>query len=439
MSNDEESPGIATRPIDLLIEPFARFARMEASGGILLLACTFVALVWANSPWESSYNALWDAPITAGFGRFVLTESRKEWINDGLMSIFFFLVGLEIKRELLIGELSSLRQAALPFISAVGGAVVPALIYVIATRGSDVASGWGIPMATDIAFTLGVLTVLGSRVPIALKIFVTALAVVDDIFAVLVIAVFHTRDIQTYSLLVGLGGVAVCFGMNLLGARKPVIYAAIGVIVWFAILKSGIHATIAGVLVAFTVPARTRVDRGYFLSQGRMLLDSFEKTPPDSPASHAAVDALESQCELMESPLQHVERYLHPWVSFLVMPLFALANAGVRIVGNIQPALTSVVTIGVVLGLFVGKPVGIYLFAWLSIKTGMSTLPPHITWGTILGASWLCGIGFTMSLFIATLSLADETSLDMAKIGILAASAAAGLCGSVVLLWLSRK
>src|SRR5271155_1278145 len=254
MPRDTASARIATQPIDALTTPFVRFAKMEAAGGILLLASTIAALVWANSRWEQSYQAIWHAQESIGFGRFFLSESRHEWINDGLMSVFFFLVGLEIKREILIGELSSLRQAAFPFIAALGGTIVPALIYAVVAHGSKGQKGWGIPMATDIAFALGVLAVLGNRVPVSLKIFVTALAIVDDIIAVLVIALFYTDRIHVLSLAIGLAGAALAFVANLMGVRRPVVYAFIGICVWCAVLKSGVHATVAGVLLAFAIP-----------------------------------------------------------------------------------------------------------------------------------------------------------------------------------------
>jgi len=436
MSSERMQPTRAgILPIELLISPFVRFAKLEAAGGILLLVSTIVALVWANSPWQQIYHQLWSTQVSIGFGKFVLAETRLEWINDGLMSIFFFLVGLEIKREVLIGELSSLRQAAFPFVAALGGTVIPALIYILVTQGNgDAQKGWGIPMATDIAFALGVLSLLGSRVPISLKIFVTALAIVDDIIAVLIIALFYTDKIAVFSLVVGLAGVALCFAANLLGVRRPVFYAAIGIFVWCAVLKSGVHATVAGVLLSFTIPARTYVDRERFLQRGRRVLDQFETAPANSAEAHAAIHTLEAQCELVQSPLHRIEHSLHPWVSFLVMPLFAFANAGVGILGNIQPAIRHPASIGVALGLFIGKPVGIWLFAWLSVRTRLAMLPSELSWRNILGAGCLCGIGFTMALFIATLAFGEGALLDMSKIGILGASLLAGICGSLGLL-----
>jgi NhaA family Na+:H+ antiporter len=423
----------ATLPIETIISPFLRFARMEAAGGILLLASAALALVWANSPWEHSYHAIWNAQVSVGVGSFVLSESRHQWINDGLMSIFFFLVGLEIKREVLIGELSSPKQAAFPLIAAVGGTVVPALIYTLFNHQGLARAGWGIPMATDIAFALGVLALLGNRVPVSLKIFVTALAIADDILAVLVIAVFYTAEIHFLSLSAGLAGVALSFAANLLGIRKPAIYALIGLGIWCAMLNSGVHATVAGILLAFTIPARTYLDREQFLDKARWLLDRFAGARPSSAEAHAAVHTLEIQCELVESPLHRIERRLQPWVSFFIMPLFALANAGVHILGNTRSAISHPVALGVALGLFLGKPLGISFFAWISAKLGLAALPEMVSWRQLFGVSWLCGIGFTMSLFIANLAFGEGALLDMSKIGTLAASAGAGLCGALVL------
>jgi NhaA family Na+:H+ antiporter len=434
MSGNTDLAKRTVPPIEAITSPFVRFARMEAAGGILLLASTVAALVWANSRWEASYQAIWHTQVSIGFGRFFLSESRHQWINDGLMSIFFFLVGLEIKREVLIGELSSLRQAAFPFIAALGGTIVPALLYLLVTHGTDAIRGWGIPMATDIAFALGVLALLGNRVPLSLKVFVTALAIVDDIIAVLVIAVFYTAEIHLVSLVAGLALVAVSFGANLLGIRKPAVYAVIGVCAWFAVLQSGVHATVAGVLLAFTIPARTYLDRDHFLNRCRRLLDRFEAALPNSADAHAAIHTLEAQCELVESPLHRIEHILQPWVSFLIMPIFAFSNAGVRILGNVAAAARHPVSLGVALGLFIGKPVGVWLFARLSVVTQLATPPAEISWGKIFGASWLCGIGFTMSLFIANLAFGEGALLDMSKIGTLAASVGAGICGSIFLL-----
>jgi len=434
MANSPAKAPESRLPIEVLLSPFVSFAKVEAAGGILLMASTIAAIVWANSAWEHSYHALWDVYVTVGLGKFALTETRHEWINDGLMAIFFFLVGLEIKREVLIGELSSLRQAAFPLIAALGGAILPALMYVGVAHGPEAISGWAIPMATDIAFVLGVLAILGSRVPVTLKIFVTALAIADDLIAVLVIAVFYTERIQWLYLAAALIVFGLSFGANLLGIRNPVVYALLGLLLWYAMLKSGVHATVAGVLLAFTIPARTYMDRDSFLEQSRSLLSRFEGAKEGSSQAHAALHSVHKKLELVESPLHRIEHALHPWVSFAIMPLFAFSNAGVRILGNVTAAMRNPVSLGVALGLLFGKPLGIWTFAWLSTKTGLAAAPPELSWRALFGAAWLCGIGFTMSLFIGTLAFGEGDLLSMSKIGILGASVASGICGSLFLL-----
>jgi NhaA family Na+:H+ antiporter len=419
-------------PIDIITSPFVRFARMEAAGGIVLLSATILALVWANSPWKHGYHDIFETPVSATLGQFTITENRHEWINDGLMSLFFFLVGLEIKREILVGELSSLKRAAFPFIAALGGMLVPAIIYIGITSHSDVRRGWAIPISTDIAFTLGLLTFLGQRVPISLKVFVTALAIVDDIFAVIVIAVFYTSEIKFVSLGLGLACIIVAFIANILGIRNPVVYAFIGVLAWFCVLSSGVHATIAGILLAFAIPARTSIDKSLFVTQGHRLLDELEKTEPNSFEEHSIIHTLERNTELVESPLHRIEHFLQPWIGFLVMPLFALANAGVDLSGNATAALSDPVGLGVVLGLVAGKPAGILLFSLLAVKTGLGLPLAGVSWRQVLGAGCLCGIGFTMSLFVAGLAF-DGQILEVSKIAILAASLLSAILGWVIL------
>jgi NhaA family Na+:H+ antiporter len=428
------SPAANRAPIDVLISPFTRFARMEAAGGILLLTATVIALVWANSPWEENYHSIWHTTFTLGVGPYVLSWSRHIWVNDGLMAIFFFLVGLEIKREVLIGELSSLRQAAFPFMAALGGSVIPALVYLAINHGNMHARGWGIPMATDIAFALGVLALLGNRVPPSLKVFVAALAIVDDVFGVLVIALFYTAHISYVSLGLGLLGVGVSFVANWAGIRQPAVYALIGVFVWFAVLQSGVHATIAGVLLAFSIPVKSSIDKTSFVDKCRRLLARFDRAEVNSAEAHAVIHTLASQCEKVDTPLHRIEHSLQPWVSFLIMPVFAFSNAGVHILGQVQASVQDSVTLGVFFGLLMGKPLGIMGFSWLAQKTRLASPPAGVGWKQIFGASWLCGIGFTMSLFIAGLALESDQVIDMAKIGTLAASVAAGVIGSIVLL-----
>ena len=435
------SPSTANNrpPIEILLDPFTRFAKMEAAGGILLLIATIAALVLANSPLEHVYHDIWETKFTIGVGKNVLSWSRHHWVNDGLMSIFFFLVGLEIKREVLIGELASLRQAAVPFLAALGGSIAPALVY-LALNHSDIhARGWGIPMATDIAFALGVLALLGSRVPASLKVYVAALAIVDDIFCVLVIAIFYTAHIAYVSLALGLLGVGISFLANWAGIRQPAVYAFIGVFVWFAVLQSGVHATIAGVLLAFSIPVKSSIDKESFVRRCRRLLDRYDGAEPNSSEAHAVIHTLASQCEKVDTPLHRIEHALQPWVSFLIMPVFAFANAGVHILGQIGVSFQNPVTLGIFFGLIVGKPLGIMGVTWLAVKTGLASLPAGIQWRQVFGASWLCGIGFTMSLFIAGLALESDEITDMAKIGILFASLTAGVVGSLILMGSSQR
>lgn len=420
-------------PIQVITSPFVRFARMGAAGGIVLLASTIAALIWSNSPWHHSYHALLETKLTIGFGAFVVSENRHHWINDGLMSLFFFLVGLEIKREFLIGELSSLRRAAFPFIAALGGLIVPAIIYISLAGGPHFSRGWAIPISTDIAFTLGLLTFLGSRIPASLRIFVTALAIVDDIFAVAIIAIFYTSEIEYVSLAIGLGGVVLSLIANFLGIRKPVVYAVIGIVVWWAVLNSGVHATIAGILLAFTIPARTFLKKSEFLEQSRWLLGRLEAAPDHSFEEHSILHTLEQKAEQADSPLHRIEHGLQPWISFLVMPLFALANAGVDVTHNLIGALKHPVSFGILFGLFAGKPIGIWLSSFLAAKTGLVTPPANVSWNQMFGAAWLCGIGFTMSLFVAGLAFDDDALLSVSKIAILGASVAAAVGGCIVL------
>jgi len=432
MTNHSSTKLPGQPPIALLTSPFKRFSKLEASGGILLIACTVAALIWANSPWHDVYEHLLEAKVTVAFGRIEVTETRHHWINDGLMAVFFFLVGLEIKREILIGELSSLKQAAFPFLAAVGGATLPAAIYYFLGRTVGAAHGWGIPMATDIAFALGALALL-SRVPSSLKVFVAALAIVDDILCVLVISLFYTSDVSLVNLGIAAAGLAVSCLANWAGVRAPAVYAVISGFVWLAVLSSGVHATIAGVLMAFTIPARTLIDAPEFVVHSRALLDKFEQSGADSREGHDAVHDLERQCEQVQSPLHRIEHMLHPWVSFFIMPVFALANAGVVIPQSLAAALTHPVTLGVALGLFFGKPLGITAAAWLATKLKIAAPPSGVTWPQIFGAAWLCGIGFTMSLFVAGLAFEEPAFLDMSKIAILGASLLAGTAGAIVL------
>lgn len=429
------------KPLVKLVRPFQEFAGRETAGGMLLLVCTIAALIWANSPWANAYIGLWHIPFTVGIGGFTLSHDLHFWVNDGLMAIFFFVVGLEIKRELLAGELASPRQAALPLVAAFGGVAVPALLYFWINAGGPGAGGWGIPMATDIAFALGVMALLGSRIPPGLKIFLTALAIVDDIAAVLVIALFYTAHIDWGPL----AGAACCLllalGANRLGVRRPLPYALIGAVLWVTMMQSGVHATIAGVLLAFMIPSRNVINQRSFLEEGRAVLEHFENASRTEPfdiladiEQQTAIEALEDACEKMQPPLHRLEHALHPWVTFGIMPLFALANAGVSVSGDFTTLVVQPVTLGVLVGLLLGKPLGVTLAAWIAVRLGFASLPVNVSWKHIHGAGWLAGIGFTMSIFMAGLSFTDETQLTAAKLGILLASLCAGLIGSILLL-----
>lgn len=428
---------LPARPIDRLLAPFREFSERQAAGGVLLMAAAAIALVWANSPFADAYDALWETTLTIGIGDIGLSKALHLWINDGLMAIFFLVIGLEIKREVLVGELASPRRAMLPIAAALGGAILPPVLFLAIAGGDPMAArGWGVPMATDIAFALGVLALLGSRVPIELKIVLTALAIVDDLLAVLVIAVFYSDALS----FVAIGAAALILtGLviaNRVGVRRPVVYALLGVALWVAVLQSGMHATIAGILLAMAIPARTRIDPADFLVRARGFIDEYagrRDDPDPDEEHHAALWELEDLTEQAQAPMLRIEHALHPWVAFLIVPLFALANAGVRIDGDVGALLGEEVVLGVFVGLILGKQIGVTLGAWLVVRLGLASLPGGVTWWHIYGMAWLAGIGFTMSLFIADLAFGDSPSLPLAKIGILAASVVAGIVGFLIL------
>jgi NhaA family Na+:H+ antiporter len=425
-------------PIERLIKPFALFAKQASAGGIVLLACAVVALLWANSPLSEYYFRLWSIPVEVRFGNLVdIDKPLLLWINDGLMAVFFFLVGMEIKRELLVGELRSPRKAMLPMAAAVGGMVVPALIYASLNWGTPEIRGWGVPMATDIAFALGALALLGTRAPLALKVFLTALAIVDDLGAVLVIALFYTENLKVNALLYSLLFWGAMIAMNRLGVRSGLAYFLMSVGMWYFMLKSGVHATVAGVLGAFAIPVRSRIDPELFIVRVREYLNQFdqpitERTIILSPEQQSAVEAIEREALRVQSPLQRLEHRLHYFVAFFVMPIFALANAGVALGGEGGLNWTSRVIWGVALGLLIGKPLGIALFSWLAVRLGLAQLPQGINFVHIVGVGFLGGIGFTMALFIAGLAFRGD-ELNYAKLGILAGSALAGAIGFMML------
>lgn len=408
------------------------------------MAAAIIALVWANSPWSAQYFAFWHTQIRLGFGEWMITEDLHWWINDALMVVFFFVVGLEIKREILVGELASVRQAALPIAAAAGGMLLPALFYMSLNTSGQGTSGWGVPMATDIAFALGVMALLGSRVPLALKVFLTALAIVDDIGAVLVIALFYTSSISWLFLAVAAGILFLLFAVNVLGIRNLMVYFILGVCLWLAILSSGLHATLAGVLLAMAIPASRKINRADFLQKAHDDIYAFENAGESnqrllSASQQEALISLETTVENMEAPLQKMEHILHPWVVYVIIPLFALANTGVVIGENFSALLLDRVSLGIIAGLVLGKQIGVTTAAWIAVKLGFAELPAGITWRDIYAVGWLAGIGFTMSLFISELAFANDAELNSAKVGILCASLFAGLIDYALLRQFVRK
>ncbi|HEU4327591.1 MAG TPA: Na+/H+ antiporter NhaA [Roseiflexaceae bacterium] len=427
-------------PLVHVLRPMQRFIHNETASGIVLMAATVAALVLANSPLAQPYDALLHTKIGITVGPFALSETLAHWINDGLMALFFFLVGMELKREALAGELANPRQALLPILAAIGGAALPAVIYTLINWGGPGAPGWGVPMATDIAFALGVLALLGSRVPWALKVFLTAVAVIDDLLAVLVIALFYSDGLNLGALGIGLGVLVLLAVVNMLGIRLLLVYVTLGLVVWLAFLQSGVHATLAGVLVALTIPARSRIDHESFLSRAYGLLEQFRHSDAtESPLltderQEQAVLELEDACESVQAPLQKLEHQLQPWVAFGVMPVFALANAGVALSAEGLAGEGLPVVLGIAAGLVLGKPVGLFAATWLAVRLGVAQLPQGVTWQHIAGAGCLAGLGFTMSLFIATLGFEGAPELlAAAKLGILVASLVAGLLGYAAL------
>lgn len=421
------------------LSSYQYFLREESLGGVLLLLVTALALVWANSAWAAQYTGIWQTKFTLGLGSFEISKPLLLWINDGLMAVFFFVVGLEIKREILVGELSRPRQALFPIAAALGGMLVPALFYLAFNAGGPADHGWGIPMATDIAFALGILALLGKRAPLGLKIFLTAVAIVDDIGAVLVIALFYSGSLQWSALLIAGLIFLLLLLISRLGIRSPLPYAFLGILLWLAVLQSGVHATVAGVLLAVTIPASQRIDSKSFVNNAGAYLEDFEKAGEPERAilankqQRAALHALEKAAESVSTPLSRLEHALHPWVAFAIMPIFALANAGVALGGGELAALTSAEALGIISGLLIGKQVGIMAFTWAGTRLGWISKPAGLTWRQIYGASWLAGIGFTMSLFITSLAFEDPEIIAIAKISILVASLLAAVGGALIL------
>lgn len=430
-----------TYPIDKITRPIQKFIQQEKAGGIVLGSSVIVALILANSPLSDSYFAFLNQKFGFQFNsETYFNLSILHWINDGLMAIFFFVVGLELKQEMVGGELSNPRKALLPIGAAIGGMLVPALIYFALNPTGEMSNGWGIPMATDIAFALGVLYLLGSRIPLSLKIFLTALAIIDDLGAVLVIALFYTSEISILSLLIGLGIVGIMFIGNRMGVRNVVFYAVLGILgVWVAFLLSGVHATIAAVLAAFTIPADVKIKENTYVKKMQDYLSQFKSIDPNDKIPTLT----DEQLHLLEKvqittkkampPLQRLEHALHPMVTFLIIPIFALANAGVSLAIDPEQLFSTNVALGVALGLLVGKVVGVVGFTSLMIKLKIAPLPTGMNPKNLLGIGLLAAIGFTMSLFVTSLAFTSEVYITQAKIGIFTASIIGGILGYWVL------
>ena len=426
------------RPIPRFIRPAVRFSQIEAASGIVLLAAAIAALLWANLA-PDSYTNFWSTELDLSFGPLHVGETLQEIVNDGLMAIFFFVVGLEIKRELVLGEFRDPRAAALPAIAALGGMLIPAAIYLMFTLGTggEALRGWGIPMATDIAFTLGIIALLGSRVSTRAKLFLLALAIADDIGAIVVIAIAYTEDLSLGWLLTAIIGLALMGIARAVGIRSYAFYVPIAIIAWFATLESGVHATIAGVAFGLITPARPMYSAEDFDMRARRILD----ISPAQPIGALGRDLVDHEALLLAqvtresvAPLTRLEHALVPWSSFLVVPLFALANVGVNFAGiNLGEAATHPVTVGVAVGLVVGKLIGVGGFTWLAVKLKIGRLPRGTDWQQVMGLAALAGIGFTVSLFITDLAFTDEFLTDMAKIGIFAGSLIAGVVGYLLL------
>jgi NhaA family Na+:H+ antiporter len=419
------------------VRPVLRFTRIEAAGGAVMLVAAALALVWANGPFGDSYEHFWETALSLEVGSFHFHETLRELVNDGLMVIFFFVVGLEIKRELVLGDLRDPKAAALPALGALGGMIIPAVLYVMIAGGGEASRGWGIPMATDIAFSVGVLSLMGRRVPVGAKLFMLTLAIVDDIGAILVIAVFYTDELFFGWLGLAIAGLAIIWLASRAGIRSIAFYVMVAVVTWFFLLESGVHATLAGVALGSLTPAFALYsDREYHDRATRVL----QRQEFDAQAPHGAQrmdsDAMELSAMAIESvsPLNRMEHALLPWSSFVVVPIFALANAGVDFRGvDLWAAMTHPVALGVAIGLLVGKTIGITVFAFLAVRFGIARLPRNTEWAHIVGVAAVAGIGFTVALFVTALAFEPGELADRAKTGIFLGSITAGLLGTAFL------
>lgn len=422
-----------------IIHPMRRFISNSSTSGMVLFAAAFTAIALSNSPFADSFQGLWEINFSIGFGDWQLSKSLLHWINDGLMAVFFFVIGLELKREIISGELSNPRNAILPIVAAIGGMAIPALIFLFFNPSGEMHQGWGIPMATDIAFALGVLYLLGDRVPISVKIFLTVLAIADDMGAVLVIAFFYTSDINIMSLIFGAGFMAILIAANIFGVRNTLFYGIVGIGgLWFAFLMSGVHATIAAVLAAFTIPARVKYTKPEFERKLNILMTLFKRTErsDSSTITNRQLNLLTKIRYITkeaQTPLQQLEHAMHPVVAFVIMPIFALANAGISLSAESLANLTSNVTMGVFFGLLAGKFIGVVGSTTLMVKLKVAKLPPEFTKRHLMGIGMIAGIGFTMSLFIAGLAFENKVFIEEAKMGIMFGSLIAGLIGYFII------
>ncbi|HHH20168.1 MAG TPA: Na+/H+ antiporter NhaA [Campylobacterales bacterium] len=412
-----------------------QYINQESLGGIILFVATILALIVANSFLGQTYYDLWHMPLGITIGEHTISMTLTYWIDDGLMALFFLMIGLEIKRELLFGELSSPAKASLPVIAALGGMIVPALFYFGFNSSGDVANGFGIPMATDIAFALGILMLLGKRVPLQLKVFLVSLAVVDDLGAVMIIALFYTADFQAIYLLAAAGVMAVLFLLNYLGVKRLLPYLLLGIPLWIFIHDSGMHATIAGILLAIAIPSRSKIKDRHFLDRIKESVQIFDQHKGQEMLTHKQHYALEQIADAydnVQSPMVKLEHYLHPLNAYFIMPLFAFSNAGVVLSGGFGDYPT--VALGILMGLLIGKPIGIVGFVWLATQLKIAQLPEGMNFGQVLSAGFLAGIGFTMSIFIAHLAFVDEAMIASAKIAVLGTSFIAAIIGVVLIL-----
>jgi NhaA family Na+:H+ antiporter len=432
-----------------VVRPMQHFLETEVGSGVIMLVAAAIALVWANSPWSDSYFELWGTHVDLIVGDLIHLDhlTLQHWVNDGLMAIFFFVMAMEIKRERVAGELRDPKAAALPAIAALGGMIVPAALYFLLNSGGAGADGWGIPMATDIAFAVGIVSLAGPRVPLGAKVFLLTLAVVDDIGAILVIAVFYTADLAAEWLLLALAAFAVTWVLQRSDVRAKGSYLVLGLVAWFGLLESGVHATLAGVVMGFLTPAWSFHDPEQFAPVARSLVDEISAEFEDERLTAVELQANEGRIQELirlaresTAPISSLTHLLEPWVAYVIVPIFALANAGVKVSGDTAAdAVSEPVVLGIVLGLVVGKTIGVFSATWLAVRLGIGRLPAGTTWSHVLGLAITAGVGFTVALFVASLSFDDPVLGDMAKIGILSASLVAGLLGFFTLRAVSSR